>query len=469
MATCLYNNVALVLKNNTFFIDNIKKSPYNENRLIIIKGLKQMYSQYSINSKKVNNFYYEKIERTNSLKKYLATFDTLAFTLSSSHTHKNINSYFNFDVKYFCSSNNKKYLNKDLYSFMFGLEDLKIALNSKNEIIYFYLRINAKSLLNNYLDGLNKHNIYTALEYIFNNIKKYFSLNISIYCLVRMCKVVTFDITTHFNASSYSVDNVYNVIYKYIHDTDTLTKYSKSAFKNYLRLDFHSNIYNSNKKAVNHVIKIYDKYLQLSEEHSIKNFIIKNSNVLSLSNNLLRIENRYTTVKRIISKIKSYDYKLFYDISERKILYNLSNYLTLYDLINSKTIYNCLIDDIKKVFNYNKLVKMKDINSSFNIINYNFSVHENKLFRLGRDLYNDFKKDDYVDLVALKKECYSLRSDKNKDILSSRDTRYRTYQSYRKAIDFYIFISENYSEKIKDIDLIDDVVSSLENNNLLGD
>lgn len=425
-----------------------------------------MYTQDNTYSKKVNNYYSKKIENTNNFKKYVCSFDTLAFTLSSSHIHTNINNYFNFDVKYFCSSNNKKYLNKELYFCVYGLEDLKIALNHNNEIIYFYMRVNAKSLLNDYLSGLNKYNIYTALEYIFNNIKKYFSLNISVYCLVRMCKVVTFDITTHFNASSYSIDNVFNIVYKYIHDTDTLSKYSKSAFKNYLRLDFHSNVMNSNKKSVNHVLKIYDKHLQLSEEKSVKDFIVDCGNVLNLSNNLLRIENRYTTVKRVISKIKIYDYELFYNVSERKILYNLSNYLTLYDLINSKTIYNCLIDDVKRIFNYTRLKNMKNVTDSFNIINYDFSTSESDLYALGSFYYHQYKKDDYVDLVALKKYCYSLMSDKNKNILAPRSSRYNIYQRYIKAIDFYIFIIENYSEKIKDIDLIDDIINSLENNNL---
>lgn len=428
-----------------------------------------MYTKYNTNSEKINNYYSKKIENVESFSKYNCSFDTLAFTLSASHTHKDINKYFNFDIKYFSSSGSKMYLNNEFRFNIFGLEDLKIALNSKNEIIYFYIRINAKSLLNDYLIGLNKNNIYTALAYIFNNIKKYFSLNISVYCLVRMCKVVTFDITTHFDCSDYSIDNVYNICYKYIHDSDTMSKYSKSAYKNYLRLDFHSNVMNINKKSVNHTLKVYDKYLQLSEERTVKDFIINNSNVLNVSKNLLRIENRYTTVKRVISKIKTYDYKLFYTICERKILYNLSNYITLYDLLNSKTIYNCLIDDVKKVFSYNKLKKMKDISNSFDIINYDFTIKTTEKYLLGSALYTRYKKDDYVDLVALKKYCYSLKSDKDINKKVASRTAYDFYNKCIKAIDFYIFISENYSQKVKDIDLIDNIVTNLENNNLIKD
>lgn len=434
------------------------------------KGFNQMYSKYNTNSEKINNYYSKKIENVESFSKYNCSFDTLAFTLSASHTHTFINKYFNFDIKYFSSSGSKMYLSNEFRFNIFGLEDLKIALNSKNEIIYFYIRINAKSLLNDYLIGLNSNNIYTALAYIFNNIKKYFSLNIPVYCLVRMCKVVTFDITTHFDCSNYSIDNVYNIFYKYIHDSDTMSKYSKSAYKNYLRLDFHSNVMNTNKKSVNHTLKVYDKYLQLSEERTVKDFIINNSNVLNISKNLLRVENRYTTVKRVISKIKTYDYKLFYTICERKILYNLSNYITLYDLLNSKTIYNCLIDDVKKVFSYNKLKKMENtINNNINIIDYNFSISERKKYLFGSALYLEFKKDDYVDLVALKKDCYSSRSDKNKNILASRSSRYDFYIDCKKAIDFYLFISKNYCNTVQDIKVIDDFINSIENNNLIKD
>ena len=429
-----------------------------------------MYSKYNTNSEKINNYYSKKIENVESFSKYNCSFDTLAFTLSASHTHTFIDKYFNFDIKYFSSSGSKMYLNNEFRFNVFGLEDLKIALNSKNEIIYFYIRINAKALLNDYLIGLNKNNVYIALAYIFNNIKKYFSLNISFYCLVRMCKVVTFDITTHFDCSNYSIDNVYNICYKYVHDSDTMSKYSKSAYKNYLRLDFHSNVMNTNKKSVNHTLKIYDKYLQLSEERTVKDFIINNSDVLNISKNLLRVENRYTTVKRVISKIKTYDYKLFYTICERKILYNLSNYITLYDLLNSKTIYNCLIDDVKKVFSYNKLKKMENtINNNINIINYDFSASESEKYFLGSALYSQYKKNNYVDLVALKKYCYSLKSDKNKNILASRVSRYRYYERYKKAIDFYLFISNNYCNTVEDIKIIDDFIDSIENNNLIKD
>lgn len=429
-----------------------------------------MYSKYNTNSEKINNYYSKKIESVEGFSKYNCSFDTLAFTLSASHTHTFIDKYFNFDIKYFSSSGSKMYLNNEFRFYVFGLEDLKIALNSKNEIIYFYIRINAKSLLNDYLIGLNSNNIYIALSYIFFNIKKYFSLNIPVYCLVRMCKVVTFDITTHFDCSDYSIDNVYNIFYKYIHDSDTITKYSKSAYKNYLRLDFHSNVINTSKKSVNHTLKVYDKYLQLSEERTVKDFIINNSNVLNVSKNLLRVENRYTTVKRVISKIKTYDYKLFYSICERKILYNLSNYVTLYDLLNSKTIYNCLIDDVKKVFSYNKLKKMENtINNNINIINYDFSSSESDLYAIGCFYYSKFRKDDYVDLVALKKYCYSLKSDKNKNILAPRASRYNIFNRYKKAIDFYLFISKNYCNTVEDIKIIDDFIYSIENNNLIKD
>ena len=41
--------------------------------------------------------------------------------------------------------------------------------------------------------------------------------------------------------------------------------------------------------------------------------------------------------------------------------------------------------------------------------------------------------------------------------------------SVKKLLIFIFLFLKNYSEKVKDIDLIDDVVSSLENNNLLKD
>ena len=155
-----------------------------------------------------------------TLTKNLTTLDTIALKCDISllkdfsyirEAFKSNNGTDDFDKKYY-----RLILKDNIKDFIYGLERLEIVKKETSEGIDNFIRlvINAKLLNNQYLEGLNKNNIKTALEYLTTKLKDFIKikaddvLNIfSVgYCdFTKNIKVINYNVIDYIRSINYHI------------------------------------------------------------------------------------------------------------------------------------------------------------------------------------------------------------------------------------------------------------------------
>lgn len=375
-----------------------------------------------------------------TLTKNLTTLDTIALKCDISllkdfsyirEAFKSNNGTDDFDKKYY-----RLILKDTIKDFIYGLERLEIVKKETSEGIDNFIRlvINAKLLNNQYLEGLNKNNIKTALEYLTTKLKDFIKIKAD--DILNIFSVGYCDFTKNIKVINYNViEYIRSINYHII--TNRSLKKVRTAYMEAGTL----NLMLSNKEKY----IIYDKNNELQSminDSKHKYFINDNKELLKLSENVLRLETRIIGKKRL-SKILNIQLK------------NNDDYITLKQVLNNNIniAYNRLKSYIAKRKKDIISIDYSSMNNSKDYIRYN----------TGSGFYFNYKNDDNT--VNYDKIKNDVIDKVLREKLSKRYAKQKIKAIYYNILDtitYYFCFNELKESKINYTFLFNEVMEKLE-------
>lgn len=335
-----------------------------------------------------------------------------------------------FDNKYY-----RLILKDTIKDMIFGLERLELVKKESSEGIKQFIRlvINAKLLNTRYLEGLNIFNINTALEYLTESLKQFIKLRID--DILNVFSVGYSDFTKNIKVYEYDIIEYLRSINYHIVTSRSL-KSVKTAFMEAGTL----NLMLSNKEKY----IIYDKNNELQSminDSKHKYFINSNKELLQLSENVLRLETRIITKKRL-AKILNIQLK------------NENDYITLKQVLNSNV--NVAYDRLKS---YIPKKKKDIIDVNYDSIN---NIKDFIKYNSGAGFYiNNRNGDNTVNYDKIKNSVINMVSSEK---LSKKYLNQKIRKSYYDILDmisYYFCFNELKENKINYTVLFNEVIDKL--------